>query len=395
MGVKRKEPIYTGMAVVGLAQTLSEWTHKPDFDLHAEMLYRYNANLLSTNGNICKFFNSTLKQLKAPYEKIRLLEKENGYLEDYTICIYNFGKPFYLLFTGTYLEGMYGSTMEDAIEELGTLVKKELGQFVVLTMDPDGVSRSAGLAKTSSRLDAYVSPIDFNDFCCSTNKFQARGLNRASLLYGPPGVGKTTFSSLVAKELNGTLLVIESNSLNKIMDSGLHLEQLVRIVNPRVILFDDLDRVSNPESLFGEIERLNRNESKQKVLILGSINSLNRLPEPLRRPGRFDEIIKFNLPDDIMRDKILRSHLNNEGVRIMDQYVSNLTEWTAGFSGAELREIALQVSVRGFDEDFLKCRIDHMKQMKREGAISEEEGDENILDMFMNERELIIDDDDE
>jgi len=98
-------------------------------------------------------------------------------------------------------------------------------------------------------------------------------------------------------------------------------QQIFRILSPDVVLFDDIDRVEerNLDKLLGIIEILNRYTGSGEIIIMGSINSLNKLPEAMRRPGRFDEIILFDYPTTKQRESIIRGYLKHFGTRLSNK----------------------------------------------------------------------------
>ena len=71
------------------------------------------------------------------------------------------------------------------------------------------------------------------------------------------------------------------------------------------------------------------------VIILGATNRPEALDPALLRPGRFERVIEFKLPDATDRLEILRVHLRGrpcEGDLPLEQIAAQ----TAGWSGAEL-----------------------------------------------------------
>ena len=277
----------------------------------------------------------------------------------------------YFLYSGTWLEAVYGTSSEDIITALSVAVKRELGNYITLTVAFENWSAYAGLAASDVHLDAYIPPVDVGGFCTRLKKFQDKGLNRGSLLIGEPGTGKTTFAAAVARHLDGRLLTIEAKSLNRVMDSGFELGKLVTIVDPKVILFDDMDRMEGLDNLFGEIERLNRSRRDSPILHLASVNDIKKVPNALRREGRFDDKLMFALPDEPLRRQILKGHLEVNEVHIgRTQDFERLVAWTEGMAGSALREVALQLMVRDFCE--IEAHIEHMKMMKALGNEEDE-----------------------
>jgi len=368
IGIKRKEPLYVASGMMGAISTTTEWINSKSIDISQEMHSR-GMSPLYTSTQITRFWNTIIREMKLPCQKITLGKER---FTEYNALTYNLNDTeICFIWQGSWLEAIYGTDKKEAITALGRVVERQLGKYIALSTYTESWSIHASLCSMSTKftqqLAGYISPIDAIEFIQNVDKFHTMGLNRATLLYGPPGTGKTTFAALLARETDKRLLVIESASLNKVMEAGLPLEELIDITQPGILLFDDLDRVSNPEELFGEIERLNRVGRTRGLLILGAINNLEALPEPLRRPGRFDEIIDFELPCTNLRKRILLSHLKDHGVRIANGYIHSLIEWTEGLSGAELRELALQISIRGFNEKDTHIRCQRMLKLKNIG----------------------------
>lgn len=363
-GIKRREPVYTGMGVANIVQTLATWQTKKEYTPHDE-LKSQGFRCVFNDLYLSRFVYHTLQQLDIPFTYTPLGRDRDGKAKE-SIVTYNLeGTNLYMFFNGDYLSAIWSKSAQEATDAFSKTVRDSLGQYISLSVAMDNWQSWISLGQYKPQLTAYVSPVDINDFCSCVDKFHDKGLNRASLLSGPPGTGKTTFASLVAEKLGRRLLVIESNPLRKIISTGLKLRQLVDIVQPEVVLFDDIDRVPNPEQLFGEMEQLNRIEREHKLLILGSVNDLGSLPDALRRPGRFDEILEFELPEEPLREAILSAHLKDQSIRLKDEYVHTTATISEGLSGAELREIALQISIRGYNKDFLKKRVEHICKMKQ------------------------------
>ena len=175
-------------------------------------------------------------------------------------------------------------------------------------------------------------------------------MNRSSLLLGPPGVGKTSWAADLALKTDSVLLCIEAAAMNKATDHGIQLEGPMQVIDPGITLFDDLDRVENRDVLLGALSRLNQVEHRRKILILGAVNDLSKLPLALRRPGRFDQIKEFNKPDSVIRDTILRSHLKALDQHLAEMHIQTLVEKTDGMSHADMHEVALQCTVRDVSE---------------------------------------------
>jgi transitional endoplasmic reticulum ATPase len=204
-----------------------------------------------------------------------------------------------------------------------------------------------------------VSHINESELLGSVKKFFSKGLNRAMIFYGPPGSGKTTFALRLTKALEGSLLVLNGWSLS---DRGAgSIFEAINIVNPSVILFDDLDRIDGMEVLLSDLEKMNRECGLTNKLFIATVNNFKKIPKALRRPGRFDQAIYFPPPDQENRKKIIVVHAKQFGVDLDERDVDLLTAMTEGMTGAYLREVVRRAFVVGMES--ISTHIDEMKNI--------------------------------
>lgn len=103
-------------------------------------------------------------------------------------------------------------------------------------------------------------------------------------------------------------------------------------------------------------------DSSRRICVLAATNRKEVLDQALIRPGRFDRIVKLELPDAKGREKILRVHTSKlpgftegSGVdpnrmgalgkgRLVD--LSAIAALTDGFSGAELEFLVNEAAIR-------------------------------------------------
>lgn len=77
-------------------------------------------------------------------------------------------------------------------------------------------------------------------------------------------------------------------------------------------------------------------EDRGSVVVIGATNRPDAVDPALRRPGRFDRELRFDLPDREARDTILRIHTRNWRVPLADDLREWLAENTPNFCGADL-----------------------------------------------------------
>ena len=182
------------------------------------------------------------------------------------------------------------------------------------------------------------------------------------LLCGPPGTGKTLLARAVAHETNATFIrVIGSELVQKFIGEGARLVReifaLAKEKAPTIIFVDELDaigckRLEVATSGDREVQRtlmqllstMDGFDMRGDVKILGATNRPDILDPALLRPGRFDRIIEFPLPNEEARLEIFKIHSRkmtlNEDVNI-DKIVRLADE----ASGADIKAIITEAGM--------------------------------------------------
>ena len=204
------------------------------------------------------------------------------------------------------------------------------------------------------------------------------------LLEGPPGTGKTTLARATAASADVPLISCSgSDFVEKYAGTGAaRVRQLFakakKIGGPCIIFIDEIDalgkkrRDSGGNGSSDEAEQtLNAlltcmdgldTDSTNTICVLGATNRKDVLDPALVRPGRFDRIIKVDLPDEGGRERILRVHASKllgftegYGVDPSKPYslgrgravdLSAVAEATEGLSGAELEFVVNEAAIR-------------------------------------------------
>ena len=86
--------------------------------------------------------------------------------------------------------------------------------------------------------------------------------------------------------------------------------------------------------------------SKENVVVFAASNRTDILDKALKRPGRFDRIIEFNLPNNQERVEILMIHLKGLVTAVpYDIIAKKLAPLSPNFSGADLKNLCNEAAI--------------------------------------------------
>ena len=75
-------------------------------------------------------------------------------------------------------------------------------------------------------------------------------------------------------------------------------------------------------------------------------NRIESLPAEMIRKGRFDEVFFVDLPLEDEQIEIFRIHLTRRGVDVSQFDLAQLTQFTAGWAGAEIEQCVVSAITR-------------------------------------------------
>ena len=215
-----------------------------------------------------------------------------------------------------------------------------------------------------------------------TSKIQpTRGL----LLHGPPGCGKTMIANAFAAELGVPFISLSAPSIVSGMSGESekalreHFEEAKKMA-PCLVFLDEIDAITpKRESAQREMEKrivaqlltcmddlaLEKTGGKA-VVVLAATNRPDALDPALRRGGRFDKEINLGVPNEAVREQILRA-LTRQMDLAEDYNFGLLAKLTPGFVGADLSDL---VSTAG--SAAIKRFLDTLKTESNEMDIDED-----------------------
>ncbi|NHI91364.1 MAG: AAA family ATPase [Candidatus Lokiarchaeota archaeon] len=182
------------------------------------------------------------------------------------------------------------------------------------------------------------------------------------LLCGPPGTGKTLLARAVAHETNATFIrVIGSELVQKFIGEGARLVReifaLAKEKAPSIIFVDELDAIGSKRlevatsgdrevqrTLMQLLSTMDGFDTRGNVKILGATNRPDILDPALLRPGRFDRIIEFPLPNEEGRHEIFKIHSRKMNLE-ESVNLEKIVKMTDGTSGADIKAIITEAGM--------------------------------------------------
>jgi len=176
---------------------------------------------------------------------------------------------------------------------------------------------------------------------------------RGVLLVGPPGTGKTLLAKALAGESRANFIAVDGSyftatfygaGVNKVKA----LFKLARRNAPCVLFIDEVDGIGKRSrgDMGGAESELNRIinrvlvemdgfEALDNVVVVAATNHEDSIDEAMRRPGRFDMLVRLTLPTMPERQKLFERYigsLSHDG----SADTAVLARMTAGMSPADI-----------------------------------------------------------
>jgi ATP-dependent Zn protease len=234
---------------------------------------------------------------------------------------------------------------------------RALFEFIEDTTGFPSFDDIGGLKDAKTRLRVLIS------FLKDPSRYLKAGcrLPRGILLEGEPGVGKTLLAQAVARQSDATFLYATGASFSgRWVGTGpSRIRDLFRIARrqrPCVIFIDEIDavgsiRASGFADIGGAVKGYNETltellceldgiTSAERVVVLAATNRGDILDPALKRPGRFDETISIDLPNQDEVKEIIRIHLpSSDHHCLTEQEQTTLEAYAQGKTGAYIEEM--------------------------------------------------------
>lgn len=169
------------------------------------------------------------------------------------------------------------------------------------------------------------------------------------LLMGIPGCGKSLCVKAIASTFELPLYrvdMIEIFSGRHGKPEGAFVEacRTMEEMAPAVLWFDEIEMGITSTESSGEQGRIFAffltwmQEKAPGLFVAATANRVDLLPAEMIRKGRFDEVFFVDLPLEEEQIEIFRIHLNRRGVDAGRFNLAPLTQFTSGWTGAEIEQ---------------------------------------------------------
>ena len=236
-------------------------------------------------------------------------------------------------------------TVEHTAEYKRQVIAREIGDLISFMRPKLGLEAVAGVPKQKELLV---------NTALALREGRTAVVPKGILLVGPPGCGKTFTMECFAHDAGIPFVELRNIFSKYVGSTEANFERVFHYLEamaPVFVFIDEFDQsygrrvTSDSDSgvsrrVFGMFNSFLSDESHQGRILFGAATNRPDLIDPsTMRAGRFDMKLPFLLPDAEAREAILRVSLRSLGISDEGIEMAELGERTAGYSGADLKEI--------------------------------------------------------
>jgi cell division protease FtsH len=213
------------------------------------------------------------------------------------------------------------------------------------------------------------------------------------LLVGPPGTGKTLLAKAAASFTESAFVAASGSSFVE-MYAGVGAQRIRKIFSTgrqvakeqgkdsAIVFIDEIEVIGGKRGRHSShleydqtlnqllVEMDGINSTDVRVLVVGATNRADLLDPALIRPGRFDRVVRVDLPDKEGRLHILRIHARNKPLAA-DVDLEKIAGETFGFSGAHLESLLNEAAINALRSSSSQIRKQDMREAMEKVMLGE------------------------
>jgi SpoVK/Ycf46/Vps4 family AAA+-type ATPase len=164
---------------------------------------------------------------------------------------------------------------------------------------------------------------------------------RGMIFSGIPGTGKTMMAKILMAKSPCTFIWATSEMVNYSSDVK-YLFSMAKELSPALLILEDVDAFLSHDSTVDALKTtLDGMNNVDGICTIICTNYPDRIPKPLLRPGRVDQVFIFELPKENLRYKILSKIAEPMNIENKDNVLKELAKLTEGLTGACLKELLI------------------------------------------------------
>lgn len=180
------------------------------------------------------------------------------------------------------------------------------------------------------------------------NKINPHGI----LLYGPPGTGKSFVAKEIARAADCTFQLVAPSDVPRPENIASIFKETRSFDKCTALFLDELDAIGKPSSKqLNELLIQTTEDGNEKILLMGATNYKDTIAPSLKRSGRFDHLVKTNLPNEQVRTKILTEMNERSGLNLDDKTIKLTAASCKDCSYADLENVITQSQLQALSRN--------------------------------------------
>lgn len=226
--------------------------------------------------------------------------------------------------------------------------RKNLVTFQDMNLQSDKIVDLPGgeFEEIMEEIDIFLSPE-------AGKRFEEAGLlpKNNILLYGTPGAGKTVIVNRLAQKIIAQGGVVLFNPHPMAIPETYRIFDSIQPDTLLLVIMEELDAMIRDIGEDPFLHFLDGEVQKKNAIYVATTNYLERIPDRLRRPGRFSVVKEVGMPKAEAREFYLNTKLRNPAL------ARSIASSTEGFSVDMLKEVVRLHYCLGKDLEYSIARV--------------------------------------